>query len=197
MTSRTITLLETDGALKYLRKDETVAFLAAVREMAPKPRAYNLTLYYTGARRAEALAITRRDVDLKAGEIVIMTLKKHRSKKSDKPAPRPPRRIPVPPHLTDALDMVFDLKRGKLTDRLWNVTVRTANRWVNDAMERAGLDHHTPKSLRHTFGVTCVMNGIPLPMVKDLMGHEDVNTTTIYTTPLGAEKIEMVRGMWK
>ena len=95
--------------------------------------------------------------------------------------------------------MVFDLQnpqRGKPTDRLWNITTRTANRWINRAMTIAGIKQHSPKSLRHTFGVRCSMKGLPLPTIKDLMGHANINTTTIYATPMGEEKKELVRKLW-
>jgi integrase/recombinase XerD len=196
MSKRTISLSDTLGRKKYLSEVDSRQFLQSLWQLAPQPRTYCLTLFYTGARRSEALAIRKCDVSRKEGEITLFTLKKRR-RKPDEPPERPARHVPVPGHLIDALDMAFDLKRGKREERLWKVTSRQANRWIDEAMRIAGLEHHTPKSLRHTFGVTCVTKGVPLSIVKDLMGHEDIDTTTIYATPLGAEKRDLVRRMWE
>jgi len=36
--------------------------------------------------------------------------------------------------------------------------------------------------LRHTFGTECAARGVPLPILKELMGHEDIDTTMRYVT---------------
>jgi site-specific recombinase XerD len=43
----------------------------------------------------------------------------------------------------------------------------------------------TPHALRHTFGSMLCAKGVPVPYVKDLLGHEDIGSTMIYvhTTP--------------
>lgn len=37
-------------------------------------------------------------------------------------------------------------------------------------------------SLRHTFGTECAKRGVPIPTLRDLMGHTDVKTTLRYVT---------------
>lgn len=191
-----MSLLGVDGSKKYLSETELDAFRAANRVLPPPARAYNLALLYTGARRCEALWMEKRHVDIATGEIILLTLKKRRLA-GGAAAPRPPRRVPVPDELIDALDMAFNLRKGKRDERLWNVTPRTANRWTGYALERAGLDGHSIKSLRHTFGVRATMRGVPITTIADLMGHADIQTTAIYATPLGDEKASMVRRMWE
>ena len=41
----------------------------------------------------------------------------------------------------------------------------------------------TPHTLRHTFAHDLVQNGVPLPYVATLLGHEDLDTTRVYTSP--------------
>ncbi|HWO21278.1 MAG TPA: site-specific integrase [Kofleriaceae bacterium] len=43
-------------------------------------------------------------------------------------------------------------------------------------------------SLRHTFGTECAARGVPLPTIKELMGHVDVKTTMRYVTVTDAQK---------
>lgn len=37
-------------------------------------------------------------------------------------------------------------------------------------------------SLRHTFGTECAARGVPLPTIKELMGHADIQTMMRYVT---------------
>lgn len=37
-------------------------------------------------------------------------------------------------------------------------------------------------SLRHSFGTDCAARGVPLPTIKELMGHVDIHTTMRYVT---------------
>jgi integrase len=43
-------------------------------------------------------------------------------------------------------------------------------------------------SLRHTFGTECAARGVPLPTIKELMGHVDIKTTMRYVTVTDAQK---------
>lgn len=40
-------------------------------------------------------------------------------------------------------------------------------------------------SLRHTFGTECAARGVPVPVIKDLMGHSSIATTMRYVTVTG------------
>ena len=44
----------------------------------------------------------------------------------------------------------------------------------------------TPHALRHTFGTMLCAKGVPVPYVKELLGHEDIGSTMIYvhSTPI-------------
>ncbi|MEA3376813.1 MAG: tyrosine-type recombinase/integrase, partial [Chloroflexota bacterium] len=53
------------------------------------------------------------------------------------------------------------------------------NRYAYDAR----LEDVTPHTLRHTFGKNLVDAGVSLDRVAQLLGHESVDTTRIYTTP--------------
>ena len=47
----------------------------------------------------------------------------------------------------------------------------------------ARLEEVTPHTLRHTFGENLVDAGVPFEWVANLLGHESVDATRIYTRP--------------
>ena len=190
MTTSEMTLFDAAGRRKYLTTSELNEFLRAAARSAPRENAYCQTLARTGGRLAEVLALRRRDIDRHAEAIIIRSLKKR-----DKVHFRA---VPVPPDLLTMLTLVFDLGgRGRPLERLWDVDERTAHRWIMKAMAAAGVENQSPRSLRHTFGVTAVCRGVPLTMIQRLLGHADIKTTAIYTQAMGEEERELVARMWQ
>lgn len=53
---------------------------------------------------------------------------------------------------------------------------------IDDIIFKASIEMHvSPHMLRHTFATVMLNNGCDLVSVKDLLGHESLNTTSIYT----------------
>lgn len=63
---------------------------------------------------------------------------------------------------------------------------------VREYARRAELPGCTPHTLRHSFGKNLVDAGVPLDQVAALLGHENLNTTRIYTTPSMQDLTEAV-----
>jgi site-specific recombinase XerD len=64
----------------------------------------------------------------------------------------------------------------------------------------AGLDpkrfeHASTHWMRHTFVRQALVDGTPIEVVRDLVGHASIDTTSIYSTQELARKIRTVQGM--
>ena len=86
-------------------------------------------------------------------------------------------------------DYLFLNKDGyKLSDRY----VRNI---INDIIIKASIQMHvSPHMLRHTFATDMLNNGADLVSVKEMLGHESLNTTSIYTH-VSDDKIREVYNM--
>lgn len=143
-------------------------------------------MYYGGLRLGDANSITRKQVNLEAGYMVVIG-------KGSKQ-----RVIPLTPELKAVIEprMKTDYyeQRGKgkrwenNTEYLWP-NLRTQEPFddiqkiIDTTCKQLGITkritHHT---LRHAFGTHMVMAGANLRSIQMLMGHSSVKTTEIYTT---------------
>lgn len=149
------------------------------------------TLMHTGARISEALKLTEEDfkLDGKYPEISIPTLKTRRGRPSKKASRREKRRrIPLMDgdYIDEALRFFATQKRRK-HEPLFNIDRSTAYRWVKAAEKRL-KDKKMPLSipvgphtLRHSFAVNAILNWVPTAVLQNWLGHENRETTEIYT----------------
>jgi len=73
-------------------------------------------------------------------------------------------------------------------------SVRTIQRKMKEYINKAGIKKKlTPHSLRHTFAILLMEQGVPLNRIQSLLGHESIATTSIYLKIVGeGEKIPRV-----
>lgn len=175
------------GRRKYLTRKEGKTFVRCAGNLARQERLFCLTIFYTGMRISEALALVAEDIDHEASAIRIRCLKKREQVVY--------RRIPIPCFLTKALG-----KAGKNNPegRLWKFSRTTAWRIVKRAMQSAEIEgiHATTKGLRHAFGVRGAMERIPLSIIQGWMGHANPATTAIYLSVLDEEELLLIQRTW-
>ena len=62
------------------------------------------------------------------------------------------------------------------------LSARYVRKIIDDIIFKASITMHvSPHMLRHTFATSMLNNGADLVNVKELLGHESLNTTSIYT----------------
>lgn len=103
------------------------------------------------------------------------------------------RLVPVGEYAINAVKLYFEQRRlwpiAKgcenilfLNRRGHGLTRQMVFRIVNDAAERAGIRKKiSPHTFRHSFATHLVENGADLRVVQQMLGHESILTTEIYT----------------
>jgi site-specific recombinase XerD len=135
------------------------------------------TLYGSGLRVSELCGIRRRDLDLDRGQVTVWGKgAKQRSVPLSEPSVRALRGW-----LGDGRPiMVTDAE----TDELVFVNQRSrplTPRDVRRILDRRAPDPTHPHALRHTYATHLLDGGADLRSVQELLGHEDLSTTQIYT----------------
>lgn len=147
-------------------------------------------LYATGVRVSELVNISIKDIDFNERTIRILG-------KGSK------ERIVIYGNNTkEILDLYLNNGRYKLSkgnnDYLFlnkdglKLSDRYVRKIIDDIIFKASLDMHvSPHMLRHSFATSMLNNGADLVNVKELLGHESLSTTSIYTH-VSDEKIREV-----
>ncbi|HUX52954.1 MAG TPA: tyrosine-type recombinase/integrase [Williamwhitmania sp.] len=166
--------------------EETIAKLLdsylTINENFPsiRQKAMVETLYTTGMRRGELVALTLGQIDFAQQQLRVVG-------KGDKE-----RIIPVPPHLLDLLDrylvarsevvvgsdnnLVFVTNEGKpIYPKLVYNEVHAALTLVST------MSKLSPHVLRHSFATHLLNRGADLNGIKELLGHANLGATQVYT----------------
>lgn len=164
--------------LRTIEQDVQIARLRYPRRWVSHVRNALLTqfLLNTGLRIAEALAMKWGDVTLRerSGRILVRAGKGRLQ--ADVPLNAAARKV-----LQEWLEVLG--KEPNASERVWPITARTYQRYLERIRRQAGLDDLTPHTLRHTFGRMLVEQGVPLQTVSRLMRHRNVQTTMLYVLP--------------
>jgi integrase/recombinase XerD len=79
---------------------------------------------------------------------------------------------------------IVNRNKGKKT--IFGITDRatitdTYHKYLNRVCEKHGVGRFTSHSFRHTLGFHLLRRGCDMRYIQLMLGHEDMNTTTIYT----------------
>ena len=162
-----------------LSQDEVARLIDAAG--FPFHRILLMTLYATGARRAEVAHLKISDID---SQRMVIHIRGGKGRKD--------RDVMLSPKLLDALRIYWRGLKRKPTNWLfpgnrWHTAshpVSTRVLWnaCQQAAERAGLEHKQihPHTLRHCFATHLLEAGADLRTIQMLLGHSDLEETTIY-----------------
>jgi site-specific recombinase XerD len=153
------------------------------------------TLWRTGARISEALALTRDsfDLDPRSAYVSLESLKRRGRPRRGKRT-KPLRMVPVrDDRFIHLLKTYFASARLRARGRLFPFTRQAADARLRTLLKRYAAAGRSPSiatsshTYRHSFAVNCVLQGTPVNILQGWMGHADIESTAIYTQVLNAE----------
>jgi len=187
-----MTLIRTPRQSKRLPKaisiEQVERLLSAPSEadtLGRRDRAMLETLYSTGIRVSELVGLDAADLDV-AGEALKV---KGKGKKE--------RLVPLGSHALLAIRTYIDMIAAdpRFRDN-WNaetsplfinkhgsrLSSRSVRRKLDKYLREVGLDPSiSPHTLRHSFATHLLENGADLRSVQELLGHQSLSTTQVYT----------------
>jgi len=151
--------------------------------LGARDRAILETLYSTGIRVSELVALNLDDVDF-LGEVIHIRGKG----KKERIAPISSSALQCIQHYIEFRNrraqnnsnfdarVLFVNKHGK------RLSTRSVRRKMDKYLRMAGLDPAiSPHTLRHSFATHMLNNGADLRSVQELLGHQSLSTTQVYT----------------
>ncbi len=171
---------------KFLEYEEVKRLLDAPdmsKWLGARDRAILETLYSTGIRVSELVSLNMEDIDFLSEVIHI------RGKgKKERIAPISSSVLQVIQHYLEFKNrraqnnedfdnkILFVNKHGK------RLSTRSVRRKMDKYLKMAGLDPSiSPHTLRHSFATHMLNNGADLRSVQELLGHQSLSTTQVYT----------------
>lgn len=168
--------------VEILTEDEVKALIRKCSRRAPtgvRNRALIAVLYRGGLRLGETLALLPKDIDLDQGTVAVLHGKGNRR-----------RTVGIDPGAVQLIrswlerrsDLGFSSRiplfctlRGRPLKPSY---VRTL---LPRLADRAGIDKRVhPHGLRHTHAYELMMEGVPVPVIQQQLGHTSLATTSIY-----------------
>ena len=172
---------------KYFHKHEIDAILDTVKHKDKYALLINL-LWQTGARVSEILNLKVENIDFHGRTLRIITLKQKN---------HPQRVLPVQGALLGQLGAYIALKQLQKKDHILNLTRQRAHQIITDAVLKAGFDKERahPHTFRHSFAVFSVLSGVPILVVKNWLGHSNIQSTLVYMQVLGSDTRSFYEGL--
>jgi integrase/recombinase XerC len=150
--------------------------------LSARDRAMLEVLYASGIRVSELVELEMADLDLQEGVLRV------RGKG------RKDRLTPIGSQAIRALQKYFELKaldaksQNEMNGRVFlnkhghSLSTRSVRRKLDKYLVAAGLDPGiSPHTLRHSFATHLLNNGADLRSVQELLGHQSLSTTQVYT----------------
>lgn len=166
-------------SMKFWTVEQFNSFIACVPNFSAEV-AFSV-LFWTGMRIGELLALSPADVDLKNLQISVtksfQTLEGEEIvtlPKTDKSV----RTIPIPAKLGSLLQKYINaLYQPEPEDRLFPYTKGAFYGWMDKGCAASGVERIRLHDLRHSHASLLINMGMPVLMVSERLGHENVETT--------------------
>jgi site-specific recombinase XerD len=153
---------------------ELTRLIAAAFRRDPRRGWALLACYGLGTRRTEFVLLRPEDIDWEARRVHLAFTKG-----------RKPRDVDIGPTAEKALRRLLTMgpSRGRIRGTILGISPATFTSWVNQAARDAGFPPGRKRrahTLRATFATRLAHEGVPAVVIRDLLGHESIQTTNGY-----------------
>lgn len=158
-----------------LDRDESVALCLACKNI--RERMLIWTLLDTGLRINEYCKLEPKAINWQAHYITVLGKNTSRKRLGEDGIPNPKKKriVPMTRRVQTILQDYFTHTSSI------DMSERNANYIIKKIQKGTMITKAvSPHVLRHTFAVDCLQNGVSLPALQQLLGHEDLQTTAIY-----------------
>ena len=166
--------------MQFWTKEEFNAFIEAVKDDLVVYTIF-MTLYYTGIREGELLALTPADIDLEKKTLTVSKNYQVVGGKEMITSPKTPksnRTIPIPDKLAECLDFYMGLCYGlKPTDRIFPYKKKFLYTALEKGCKKSGVKKIRVHDIRHSHASLLVELGFSPLLIAERLGHEKVQTT--------------------
>ena len=156
-----------------------------------------MTLYWTGMRLGELLALNPKDVDLEKRTITITKSYQRLGKKDVITPPKTPkskRVITIPEFLAadikDYIDSLYELQEN---DRLFPITKYYLEHEMQRGIKESGVKRIRVHDLRHYHVSLLISMGFSAVSIGNRVGHESVDITYRYAHMFPTEQTQMAK----
>ena len=167
--------------IKYLTRSEVERFFRVIK--SPRDRALFATIYHYGLRVTEATLLRHSDVDFKRDTIYI-----HRVKGGQGGIK------PLLPNTAKVLQAYLAV-RASVEDALFigregNLQRHRVQQLFKKYAQQVGLGRYSVHSLRHSIATHMLEAGFELEVVRDHLGHRNIQSTLIYAQITDKHRLE-------
>ena len=169
---------------KFMTEEQIIKLLQTPRDtdiLGARDKAMLECMYSTGIRVSELVGLNMEDVDF-AGSVIRVRGKGRKERLS-----------PMGQTAIAAIQKYLAMRGGMVKDALptgpmfvnkhgQRLSTRSVRRKLDKYLIEAGLDPDiSPHTLRHSFATHMLNHGADLRSVQELLGHQSLSTTQIYT----------------
>ncbi|MBQ9298338.1 MAG: tyrosine recombinase XerC [Clostridia bacterium] len=172
---------------KYLTEEESIRLLSATtvaKDQRNVERDYAIITIFLncGIRLSELVGINIKDISFEENKLTVIGKgnKERTIYLNNACVDAIKTYLSVRPH---DMDVTPDKKPLFLSERKKRISQRTVQVVVKNELQKAGLDtnKYSVHKLRHTAATLMYQNGVDIRALQELLGHESISTTEIYT----------------
>ena len=169
-----ITIPKKEDKLPFYLEREQLAKLREIVMDSPRDRALIETMYATGARVSEIADLKINDINFDSRFVIIRNGKGKRDRMIPFTIECGERIKEYLSERTDDNDNLFLSNIGS------PIRAQVIRRYFEKYSKKLDIKI-TPHVIRHTMAAHLAIKGMPLYCIQDLLGHDNINTTKVYT----------------